>query len=469
MNEKFVKKFNYCKDLYQQKKYKLAFSRTQELNRKSPKNPHVIFLLSVLADSLDKVQYAKSCFEDLLKNDNDLSYKYQYALFLTKRDFFCEAKKHFQELVRQSPQTIHYLRDFAQLLLKLGHIKDSEMIFRKALQIDKNDTLSQYSLAIVLLKLGKLEEGWALYESRFIHKYISQLIVPSCKQVSEGKVLKWKGQDLTNKTLLVEDEQGFGDFIQFFRYLKVLKEKFKNIKIILICKEPLIQLVENSKIVDSVISKNNKNLIERVQADYFAFLLSIPGYFEKSYEDLKRFFNIPYFIESKENKFKNSKLISNDLINIGIVWRGNSLMSNDKYRSLNNISLLDKFSELKNINMLSMQIEDVTDDINKSNLQIHDAGKEISNFQDTLDLIKCLDLVITVDTAAAHLAGSINKMCFVMLSNISAHWVYRHDNSQCPWYKNFKVFQQDTSGDWGKVIESILSEVSKLNKSDFAS
>jgi hypothetical protein len=254
---------------------------------------------------------------------------------------------------------------------------------------------------------------------------------------------------------LLHAEQGLGDVIQFVRYIPYVAQL--GTKVIIECHKELKSLLKNVEGIQQVISQGE----ELPSFDVHCPIASLPLIFNTIQDNIPT--NIPYiYVESMSvNKWKNKLENDNSKLNIGLVWAGNPKHKNDRNRSipLSGFLPLMKFT---NITFYSLQKGTASEQ--SKNLPIRmklvDLTKEINDFADTAALIENLDLVITVDTAVAHLTGALGKPVWVLLP-FAPDWRWMLNREDSPWYPTIRLFRQPSLGDWDSVISRITKELQK--------
>lgn len=305
---------------------------------------------------------------------------------------------------------------------------DDEMsikMYRKALEINPDNLQAQYNLGVLLLKHGYYEEGWKLCETRFVIDKLNQ------ETRDHFDCPYWNGESLEGKTLCVFNEQGIGDFIQFSRFLSLIPGKF-----VVVAQESLRDLFPE------VIGR--LDLIPKY--DYCVSIISLP-------------YILKLNKESDLSICKKSDIVRNKKIRVGLCWAGNPKFAKDYLRSIqiknliplmhndaNFVSLQDKDRKTRKWNGKFIDIDEGYD------LFIMEKPK-IDNLLLLSEAIESCDLIITVDTAVAHLAGSMGKVVWVMIPKV-CDWRWGAKDKTC-WYPSVKIFRQKESGDWQSVIESI--------------
>jgi tetratricopeptide (TPR) repeat protein len=367
---------------------------------------------------------------------------------LLKQGKYREAEKNYKSALELDKNYNDAKTNYGALLLELGQIEEAVKQYDEVLQNDPSNSTAHFNKAVALLLSGKLEEGWKEYDWRFYKGNVEK---------PEFAKPEWKGEDLTGKTILVHDEQGVGDSIQFVRFLKLLKEK--NTNVVFKCRKVLINLYKNLDFVDELV-----DLTETYNAeyDYEISLLSLPHVLKIDLNNIPlsdSYLNID--AELTEN-WKN-KLSGIEKLKVGLVWKGNPNHEFDFKRS---VSLREFKNILKNDNIVFYSLQKENSQTELKNTGIIDLSTDFSNLEDTAAAIAEIDLVITVDTAAAHLAGALGKEAWVLLPNIPDwRWLLNRDDS--PWYSSIKLFRQEEPGKWENVFADIKNELNKkLSEND---
>ena len=331
-------------------------------------------------------------------------------------------------------------------MLALNKHQEAIDCYNKAIAIKQDYYEAIWNKSLALLLLGKLKEGFNLYESRWQKKHFTT------PQRSFVKPL-WLGNfSLDGKTILVHSEQGFGDTIQFCRYIKKLKNH--NCNIILEVEKTIIPLMKQLNAASLIVEKGQA----LPEFDCHIPIMSFPLAFGTTLETIptiKSYFNAD---REKENYFRSKLDINRP--KIGLAWSGSSTHVNDSNRSIKLellLKLLKFFSS--DFEYVCLQQEVREDDrivLDKSNIKFY--GDELNNFDDTVALISNVDLIISVDTSVAHLSASLGKDTFVLLP-FSPDWRWMTDRNDSPWYPTVKLFRQESFGDWDCVFEKLRLEM----------
>jgi ADP-heptose:LPS heptosyltransferase len=273
---------------------------------------------------------------------------------------------------------------------------------------------------------------------------------PSDSRIFKGT--KWDGSSLEGKKILILSEQGFGDTINFIRFFPLIKEKKGYI--ILECKKELRKLFEDSFKIDEVVEKKG-DFAPNVNFDFYIHLMSLPRIFGTNLSNIPNRF--PYLFADKELAKKFKSQFDKDHFNVGVVWAGNPEQVNDKKRS----TKFEKFKILKDISkvkLYSLQKGEAAKELDNWAVDLSD---QINCFADTAAIIDNLDLIITVDTSVAHLAGAMGKRVWILLA-FSSDWRWLLDRRDSPWYPSAKLFRQPKLGDWDSVFDEVRKELISL-------
>jgi len=322
--------------------------------------------------------------------------------------------------------------------------------YDKAINIDNDRPEAYWNSALNYLLAGNYKTGWERYEYRWDVSDELQ----NAKRSYEKPI--WRGESLKDKTLFIYCEQGYGDSIQFFRFLPKIVES--GAKVILECPKSLWKLFQCSGI--ELVEQNQVNL----NFDYFCPMMSIPQAINLVVSDIP---SETSYLAVKNKDVDNWKniILKNDNRNIGLCWAGNPRKNDvqtnkiDSRRSCR-LDLFNPLCEIAGLNFYSLQKGESEYQLmnNVHRISINNAVSLVDDFYDTACLIANLDLVITVDTAIAHLASALGKPVW-MLSRFDGCWRWLLDSEASPWYPNMKIYRQSSPGDWDSVIEKIKQDL----------
>ena len=363
-------------------------------------------------------------------------------------DRFAEAEQACRQALSVLPDRPVLLHNLGTVLVELGRLTEAEAAYRKALSIDSHYADAKSKLGALLLSTGRFNEGWAAFEARYDPQLTDRTAFPP--NVSYPQ---WRGQSLQGKAVLVWQEQGFGDMIQFGRYLGLLKALCAA-WITLACAPILHRLFSAVPDIDAVVDSNSE--LARAPYDYWILPLSIPHWVGTTLDW------IPPAVYLKPDaelvKKWRHRLSGLARFKVGLVWKGHAGHGNDRHRSLPSLETLRPLLNLPAISFVSLQKGQAEGEAAAlvGGPPVLDAVPDIVDFADSAALIAQLDLLICVDTAVAHLAGSLGTPCWVMLPATGLDWRWVRGRTDSPWYPGtMRLFRQARPGEWAPVVEQV--------------
>lgn len=371
-----------------------------------------------------------------LLNQNPLLVEAHCSLGMAfyQQDRLDEAMECFQQALSLKPDYLDAQINIASTLRDQGRVDESIEAFQKIIQQHPDLPDPHYGLALSLLLKGDYENGWREYEWRW-----NSSNSPQQKPKLKGK--EWRGEPLDYKTILVYCEQGAGDTIQFIRFVPLLAAQGANV--ILQCPESLVSLFSQVEGINQVITFDQKI----TNYDVHCPILSLPLHLNITLQNLPA--TVPYIIpaasmvdalELDKNKYK-----------IGIAWAGSPLHFNDRKRSCS-AELFAPLAKIEGIELHSLQ--KLRPNENAPSFMI-DHCEQLQDYNDTASLINKLDLVISVDTSVAHLAGALGMPVWILLPH-APDWRWLQQGDSSPWYPTATIFRQSVAGDWKGVIAEII-------------
>lgn len=329
------------------------------------------------------------------------------------------------------------------VLRELLRVDEAIEQYRKALEIDPNHAEAHYNLALALMLKGNLKDGWAEYQWRWQTEDFRGLHIFNDRL--------WDGR-LGNYRLLLKAEQGFGDTIQFFRFVPLLTDM--GMRVTLQCQKQLTKLLQSQCGVNRVVSYDDA-------VDDYDFqrpLMDVPYLLGTDLSSIPS--AIPYIRASLRDidRWSFIKQEGKGRLAIGLVWTGSRTNKRALYRSCPFDAIRPLF-ETEGCVFFHLSKEDVSPDINKlPSGRLIDLSGEIEDFSDTSAIIHHLDLVISIDTAVAHLAGAMGKPVWLIL-HYSSDWRWMLDTSSSPWYPTMRIFRQKRPGGWDELINQLQNRL----------
>ncbi len=321
--------------------------------------------------------------------------------------------------------------------------------FQKALDLRPDFALAEFNLATTRMLSGDLKSGWSGYERRSETGEIRDAVTPP-RQFDQPR---WDGQPISGKRLLVHSDQGFGDTIQFVRFLEQVKQR-SAAHVVFECQPQLVSLLSDNPAIDEIIADGEP----LPEFDLQVSLSSLGGLLSIELDNLPA--KVPYIQAGSELRPELLELLevaNSSHQNIGIVWQGNPAQARDALRSCPLDKLL-ALAELPNVSLFSLQ----TGETGLAQLKaleadaaIVDIGSHLNNFADTAAVLDRLDLLITVDTAVAHLGGAMGAEVWTLLPH-TPDWRWLLDRDDSPWYPTMRLFRQPKWGDWDSVVVAVI-------------
>lgn len=395
--------------------------------------------LGLLLDRQGVLDEAEACYLRAIElNPGYFETCLNLGALLVKEKRFHEAKTAYQQAIALKQHAPSGWSNLGVLYACIKNEAEAERCYRMALFLDESYTSARFNLGYLLLRQGRFEQGWAALEARNWYP----LPPASCPQ--------WQGEPLTGKSVLIAHEAGLGDMIQFCRYAAQLKI-MGAASVTLICPPALQRLFESLEEVDEVIC-SEAPVLQSVW-DCWTPVMSLPYYCKTRSESIPA--SIPYLHASPELVEQWAAQLPQTGLNVGLVWRGNPLFENDNERSLASIDLLAPLWKVAGINLISLQ---KGGDVVRDAFPLINMATQLADFADTAALVMNLDLVISVDTAVAHLTGALGKPCWMLLPDYKTDWRWQVDRADTPWYPGvMRLFRQANGGDWASVIADVVA------------
>lgn len=343
-------------------------------------------------------------------------------------------------LVRAYPENPVVHSDYGVFLESQNRLEEALSCYNKAIEMKPDEPVFQFHRAIALLGLGRYQQGFAAYEAR--------LDMPHLKFFSDIPGRVWNGEALSDAPVLIVGEQGFGDMIQFIRYLPLIESRGG--LPFLAVSEPLQRLFKNIPGVRGVMGPSEVRGWSGLKVP----LLSLPKLFSTTESTVLS--PIPYLNVSSATLLRWREYLSSSRarLRVGLVWQSGGFNPISRFKSVP-FECLFPLAEHQGVQFVCLQTE--IDDAAKkfmSRAEWLDISDKLTDFQETAGAICALDLVISVDTAVAHLAGALGCPVWTLLPH-APDWRWRLDEHQTPWYPTMKLLRQSNSGNWAGVMREV--------------
>ncbi len=363
---------------------------------------------------------------------------------LAARKRFDEAEAAYLAALACDPAAPAGWSNLGVLYACTGREAPAEHCYRQAIALDPGYALARFNLAYVLLRQARFDEGWAMLEARaWADAMAPRMPCP-----------RWDGEPLDARAILIVHEGGHGDMLQFCRYASVLKSHGAR-RVGLVCHPALAELLRSLDGVDEILPLDQP--MPASGWDLWVSLLSLPHRCGTRLDSIPA--SVPYLRAEPARVARWREHLSPDgRLRVGLVWRGNPAFENDADRSLPTLDMLAPLAAIAGVRWFSLQVGAGSDEARHppAGLAIEPLGDALTDFADTAAAIAQLDLVITVDTAAAHLAGALGRPCWVLLPAFKPDWRWLADRSDSPWYPGvMRLFRQARMGDWTPTIAAV--------------
>jgi Flp pilus assembly protein TadD len=401
--------------------------------------------LGITLGQQDRVDEAITAFNRAIQLQPDIAEMHNNLGFaLMKNDRSHEATVAYSNAVALKPDSAESHYNLGTALGSTGRHDEAIVECQRAIQLKPDFADAHWNLGLIRLARGELKSGWAEYEWRWKVKSLSR----TPRVFTQPR---WDGSPLHGKTILLHTEQGFGDAIQFFRYAPLVVQRGG--RVVLECCRPLRRLFENQETISQLVDENELP----PEFDLYCALLSLPLVMGTDRpEQIPA--NVPYLHAPRVCQAAWKQKLSRDesTLKIGVAWSGGPKPLG---RSIS-LAQLAPLAEIPGVTFYSLQVGSAAKEARRApaGMKLIDCSHDLHDFADTAGLIANLDLVISVDTAVAHLAGAMGKPVWTLLK-FSPDWRWLLDRDDSPWYPTMRLFRQPRIGDWTAAIDAVAARL----------
>ena len=357
----------------------------------------------------------------------------------------------------QQGQSVLLYRNLALSLESLGYVEEALEALQHMIKLSPVDARAHFGYGTLLLKLGRMRQGWEEYEWR-LRTDDEKFERPSLLANHPA----WKGE--SGKVVLVAHEQGIGDTLQFLRYLRQVVAVSS--KVVFFCPKELLSLLAPVESYCRVVSVINE--IDAREFDAFVNLMSLPYVFGTTESTIPA--EVPYVMPDPVKVASWQRKIAaccheGDL-RVGLAWAGNAQQHNDFNRS-SRLEFFAPLAKVAGVAFFSLQKGPPSEQAKTppEGMGLIDFTEELQDLSDTAALVEGLDLIISVDTSVAHLAGAMARPVWTLLS-FKACYRYMLEREDTPWYPTMRLFRQRQKGDWPEVMERVADSLAEYASRD---
>lgn len=366
---------------------------------------------------------AAAAYERLAAKGVTLNIAANLGVCLTELGRFDAAARWLAFVVEHRPNDAGVRWLVGNLYGEIGDTGRAETEYRLGLALDPTHDGIRLALSSLLLSVGRYADGWPLLEARAA---LHPDVVPPIKV----SFPEWKGEPIAGRSILVWYEQGFGDQLQFVRFARDLKARGAA-HVAMGCRPVLADLFRGAAGVDEVVPADRGESVAIRRYDYWSRYFSVPHRLGVTVETLD---SRPYLTAPADRRDRWAGWSG-----VGLVWQASPTGFNA--RSKNVPDALAR-------RLLGMGAR-----------SLHPEDTGAKDFADTASIIEQLDLVISIDTSVAHLAGAMGKPCWTLLPRVHCDWRWMRDRADSPWYPSMRLYRQTTPFDWTSVIDQVAQDL----------
>jgi hypothetical protein len=395
----------------------------------------------ILLHALGRLDEAAERYLQAIRSNSEyLDAHYNLGLARQSQDRFEEALKSYDQVLRRNGKHAEAHNNRGNVLLAMGDPHGALAAYTGAIQENSDHIDAHWNLALANLLVGRFREGWQGYDWRLRRNS------PAERSYAQPS---WNGSCVGSETILIHAEQGFGDTLQFVRYAQFVRERCGHV--ILECQPSLVRLLESVDGVDTVVAQGS----DLPAFTYHVPLLSLPRIFDTTVESIPH--SVPYVgVQAGLLAHWRRRLPFSRALAVGLVSSGNPAHKDDRNRSISPQEL-SPLLDVPGTRFFSLQKHEQFPGIEA-------LGPELTDFADSAAAIANLDLVISVDTSVAHLAGAMGRPAWTLLP-FAPDWRWMLGRTDSPWYPGMRLFRQRAPKDWTPVIEEVRVALTNLSDS----
>lgn len=374
--------------------------------------------------------------DDLVEQGNQFRAQRKYADSLA-----CYAQAFVAD-----PDNISAWNNYGNVMREMGYPERSLPFLEHSLAMAPDHPIANFNRAVALLAMGDYQRGWQAYESRWNYEHLAGTL-PNFAQP------RWTGQDVRDKTVLLIGEQGLGDTIQFARYALDLGQL--GAQLVLAVPTGLKPLFNPHGFIVSTVGFGEP----LPPFDYWVPMMSVPGILGVTLQNLRR--DLAYVMPNNRLSAEwMTRLGPKKKLRVGLCWSGRRDTWINQHKAMPFETAMDMVRKSSQHDWINLQVDATPEeDQIMEQVGILRFPGTITHMADTAALINNLDVVVSVDTAVAHLSGALGRPTWVMLNRYGCDWRWLTNREDCPWYPAARLFRQPEYEDWSSVTSRIIKHL----------
>lgn len=420
--------------------FRLALQAALRIN---PNYPPALYDIAVLHQQSKNYTAAQRAYQRLVAaGTRDASTLFNSGVVAFRRGDLVAAERWFHASAIVDPEAARAYINLGMIYRTWGYLKEAQACLERAVSLTPDSAEAQWNLANVLLVSGDFEKGFAAYEWRFRR---------AGREERKVDLPRWTGETLDGRTVLLTLEQGLGDAFHFVRFAAQVKERGG--RVVVECHPGTESLLATAPGVDATVAAGTAV----PEAACYLPLMSLPYVLGTRLDTVPA--SIPYL---RVPEGTPPVALPGGSLRVGLVWRGNPSHEADARRSIS-LDLLAPLLDVPGVSWFSLQVGAAAAERDGTPWaeRMPDLAPEHRAFAATAALISALDLVITVDTSIAHLAGALGKPVWTLIPEAN-DWRWLHGRSDTPWYPTMRLFRQRRGGNWPFTVNLLKQNLQKL-------
>jgi len=413
-------------------------------------------------ESFDRALAIEPAHVHSLFNRADAMYR-RWKLQSPSEAYLHAALAGFSSVVELRPDMAKGHQNLGFVLEKLNRLDESIASLDRSIALDPHNSMARYSLACSLIAKGEWTRGWVEMEHRFTgaqsdnhfaRQHIAQPGNMAYHVLPRRQNPAWQGEPLAGKRILLLSEGGFGDVIQFYRFVPAVVRMAAKVDVIL------------PRELQALLAPDQEPPDLDGDYDFHCSLVSLPLALKARIDAIP---GVGGYLKADPARVDHwrKRLGERRGPRVGLVWSGSTVHTNDINRSMRLADLRPLLQADAEFVCLQKFVRDTDRKTLASLPGLSFHGEQLDGFADTAALCELMDLVITVDTSMAHLAGAMGKPVWIMLPR-AAEWRWMADRADSPWYAGARLFRQHRQGEWQPVVQRVAQALEQCFASDLA-